>query len=160
MGLSDAGIEADASNPMCTVPVTTSGACNDIVDDATAVAQVQVAEDEPPAVGGTPQDGLYHLTALYVFTGDGGATGPTGYVEQHTSRVQDDCFYSAGAIDGGEEKKTVTSALFSDNTITEMLLCPTGSTTPEATRRYSILDGGIEVFLDDSHAEVLTRVGD
>ena len=59
--------------------------CNTLVNDAPEVAVTQVAEDLPAAVGGRIEDGRYHLTVVNLYTGPGGATGPTGSRQKETS---------------------------------------------------------------------------
>jgi len=58
--------------------------CNEVVNTATAVEQMNVAADLPAPVGGTPVDGTYHLTGWNIYTGAGGASGGTGFMRTMT----------------------------------------------------------------------------
>ena len=51
--------------------------CNALPNTGAPVTVMQVATDRPSAQGGTPVDGVYTLSNETIYTGDGGATGPT-----------------------------------------------------------------------------------
>ena len=73
----------------CTYPAFDPNfpACNEVVNTATAVEQMNVAADLPTALGGTPLDGTYHLTAWNKYTGVSGASGGTGSMRTMTGVV-------------------------------------------------------------------------
>jgi hypothetical protein len=61
-----------------------SGSCNTIANDGTPIAETRVAAAMPTGSGGTLVDGTYHLTRREIYTGTGGASGPTGDTRKAT----------------------------------------------------------------------------
>lgn len=59
--------------------------CNDLVNDAPEVEIARVAESLPSPAGGRIADGRYHLTAVRIYTGPGGESGPTGSRQKETA---------------------------------------------------------------------------
>jgi hypothetical protein len=58
------------------------GGCNSLTNTAPPVNVISVPSAMPQAVGGSVVDGTYWKTASVVYTGSGGASGPTGKTEQ------------------------------------------------------------------------------
>jgi hypothetical protein len=58
--------------------------CNTLTNGATTATRQQVAQNTPAFTGGTPVPGTYFSTASTVYTGPGGATGPTADTERTT----------------------------------------------------------------------------
>jgi hypothetical protein len=52
--------------------------CNTLVNSGQPVTAMRVASAPPAAQGGTPANGTYLLTSETIYTGAGGATGPSG----------------------------------------------------------------------------------
>jgi hypothetical protein len=61
--------------------------CNTLVNSASAVTVMQVAADPTAFEGGTPSEGTYHLMSETVYTGAGGASGPTSRTERTTLQI-------------------------------------------------------------------------
>jgi hypothetical protein len=61
--------------------------CNTLVNSGQPVTAMQVASDPPAAQGGTPANGTYLLTSETIYTGAGGATGPSG-TQRITIQIQ------------------------------------------------------------------------
>lgn len=59
-----------------------------MVQSGADVAQIAVASDQPAATGGAVPDGTYQLTGWTLYTGAGGASGPTGTQQAMTVVVQ------------------------------------------------------------------------
>jgi len=78
--------DADPAGPAAADP-TTPGVCNTLANVATTVPILAVASDPPPARGGSFSDGTYVATGATLYTGAGGATGPTGRTLTMTVRV-------------------------------------------------------------------------
>lgn len=68
-------------------PGAVPGACTGLVNSASVVAESWVAASAPTPRGGTVVSGVYHRTAAVIYTGPGGATGPSGRWAQQTLRV-------------------------------------------------------------------------
>jgi hypothetical protein len=68
---------ADAGSTISDALSDTGKACN-ALQSASPVPVIQVASSQPPPVGGSIVDGSYRMTSVVDYTGDGGATGPTG----------------------------------------------------------------------------------
>ena len=73
---SDGGTDTDGGSP-----------CNTVSNDASWVDAMQVAADKPTFTGGTIVPGTYYLTAITIYTGAGGATGPNGAGMKLTSVI-------------------------------------------------------------------------
>jgi hypothetical protein len=69
-----------------------AGACNDLVAGGQVIDRAGVAGDPPAGKGGTVVDGDYDLTDYTVYTGIGGASGPTGITAKARLRI------AAGAL--------------------------------------------------------------
>jgi hypothetical protein len=75
----------DAAPDVAAAP-DAAGACRVVVDLGSVVMEMNVATATPAPLGGGPlSDGTYKLTALSVYTGPAGATGPTGTMGSETS---------------------------------------------------------------------------
>ncbi len=61
--------------------------CGDLSNDANTVTLSYVAAEPPAASGGTPVDGLYHLTRWELFTGNSGANTGDALTRQETISV-------------------------------------------------------------------------
>lgn len=88
-------------------------ACNALVNTTPPVPEVQttnVAADLPAPAGGTIVDGTYYLTAENVYTGPGGASGPTGVTVANVVVIQGGTVQFASRRSGaevGEERGTL-----------------------------------------------------
>ena len=58
-----------------------------MTDTSFPVVQNQVAQAVPALAGGTVETGTYHRTADTVYTGTGGAVGPTGFLISETLEI-------------------------------------------------------------------------
>src|SRR5579859_1607860 len=56
-----------------------AGVCNKVANAHVIVSEMNVASAFPPAGGGAIGDGRYYLVKRELFTGSGGASGPTGH---------------------------------------------------------------------------------
>lgn len=86
---------APGSDASTTVPTTDAAppspdakpaVCNDLVNLATDVSVDSDPSEPPTAEGGTFVDGTYLLTRATVYTGPGGASGPSGETMRMTLR--------------------------------------------------------------------------
>jgi hypothetical protein len=68
---------ADAGSTSSDALSDAGEACN-ALQSASPVPVIQVASSQPPPLGGSIVDGAYRMTSVVDYTGDGGATGPTG----------------------------------------------------------------------------------
>ena|SRR5450432_490655 len=75
----ESGAEAGGCVPSYAAP---DGGCNSLTNMAPLVNVMSVASAMPQPVGGSVADGTYWKTASVVYTGSGGASGPTGMTEQ------------------------------------------------------------------------------
>ncbi|HYO70012.1 MAG TPA: hypothetical protein VEU33_28445, partial [Archangium sp.] len=66
---------------------TVSGTCTELSNSALVVAESRVAGTVPTPRGGMVVSGAYHRTATVIYTGPGGATGPSGRWYQQTLRL-------------------------------------------------------------------------
>jgi hypothetical protein len=84
------------------------GACTSLANGAQLTNVVEVASASPdPSGGGAPPDGIYYLTSVLAYTGDGGASGETSETFQATLQLSgsgtefsqvgthDDCLFTA-----------------------------------------------------------------
>lgn len=118
-------VDTDASAP------ADAGDCNTVQNGASSVTVQQVASASPAAAGGAIGDGTYYVTAVVVFTGDGGAAGPRGDTVKETVVVHGSAFQAVAeslgtvtrfngtfAIDGGSITNTHTCPTTSVDTLT------------------------------------------
>jgi hypothetical protein len=97
------------------VPPGPPPACSGLDPAAVASVDAQLVAADPPApAGGTIVDGNYRLTAVNVFTGASGATGPAGYAEQFllsvsgTSWEMAQRIYESTGVSGGSAAGTLS----------------------------------------------------
>ncbi|HLK40878.1 MAG TPA: hypothetical protein VKU41_29195 [Polyangiaceae bacterium] len=130
-GSPEAGADADGAD----AGDGDAAVCNTLANTGTPVTVVQVATDPPSAQGGTPVDGVYSLSNETIYTGSGGATGPTK-TDRITIQIQ------GGAIQVSKDSSPTTSTyrLTTNGTsYTAAALCPpmigdlAGSYTATAT---------------------------
>jgi hypothetical protein len=114
---------------MCTSGTTTGGACNSLANGASVVSEQQSATAAPsPQGGGVIADGTYFMTALTVYTGSGGASGPDGNSDQQTAQFTGSTM-TLQIVDqgGGCQPQTMTGTLsFSGTQLTLTTTCPSG----------------------------------
>lgn len=107
------------------VAVGDGGACNALANTAPSVPETQVAGDPPTPAGGTFVPGLYYLTRWQVFTGNGGASGPTGNTRTHAINFHSTTYDEVLADNGGMDQRSVRTWSFSGTFLDSMQLCPT-----------------------------------
>jgi hypothetical protein len=105
-----------------------AGVCTDLPNTGILVDRTGVQGDPPTSTGGTIVDGIYDLTALNVYVGVSGVSGPTGITAKASLRI------AAGKIDqvielGGNGKTATTTATrsayaASGASFAETQLCP------------------------------------
>jgi hypothetical protein len=79
----DAGEPPPDAGPI--IAPDAAGTCKVVDNVAAPIEVMRVAEAMPAPLGGTLPDGTYHLTAMRIYTGPGGATGGTGSMGAETS---------------------------------------------------------------------------
>ena len=134
-------------------------ACNDVVNSAPVVAVTQIADDPPASSGGTIADGTYELTAVAIYTGASGPTGPSG-TEQTTVVVSGATFQVVSA--GQPPRRTLTLAT-SGTAFTATDTCPdstvtTGTYTATATGLTIVIAGGTDDAGARTVVETFTRM--
>jgi hypothetical protein len=137
---------------MCNPP---GPVCNDVVNDAPTIYEMYVAADEPTPLGGTIADGRYWLTATVVYSGPGGATGPTGNIEQHTTVISNGVITGRGSRNGCPDETTLLDFTTSGNRLMAVEACPTAQTL-----EYQGFDAGPDtliVYLSPTRSEVFSR---
>ena len=131
--------------------------CNALANTGQPVTVMQVAADPPAAQGGTPVDGIYTLTDETIYTGPGGASGPT-----KTARIAIQIQGGTIQVSKDSSPQTSTYGLTTNGTnYMAAAMCPPGSgslagsytataTTFVASIAASTSDGGapwvIETF--------------
>lgn len=80
----DSGTGGDGSVAMDAGGNDGGAACNSFAIGGQQVDVQQVASDPPAAMGGTIMSGTYVMTSAKIYTGVGGATGPSGETTQQT----------------------------------------------------------------------------
>jgi hypothetical protein len=103
-GGGEAGEAGDAAAaPPGSLAVTDGGVCATVVA-TTLVTQQQVASPTPQPTGGVIAPGIYLLSQMNMYTGTGGATGPTSKVFAETYEVGSSTYQHAKTLptaDGG-----------------------------------------------------------
>jgi hypothetical protein len=110
--------------------------CNTVANTASVVAQQNVASAAPtPAGGATIADGTYYVTAWTVYTGAGGASGPTGSTTQFTNVLKSGTYQFVEFISGSNPSSLVQNGTFSTSgsSITIQGTCPSGLGTSPYT---------------------------
>jgi hypothetical protein len=106
-----------------------AGSCNTIAHSGSNIAITQVAEATPTAAGGTLVDGTYVLTARQIYTGVGGATGPTGEMRRQTLVISNAAsgtatVHSIQSRNGGADSRETLTAMPSGTTFAMTRVCP------------------------------------
>ena len=117
-------------------------------NNATPINVQQVGEALPAPIGGAIVAGTYYLTAVNIYTGLGGTSGPTGEVVQETLSfgvgiIQD---ISAIGADAGVGAATGYSANYTTtgSSITVSYTCPVAA---PATATYSAIGSTFHLFV-------------
>jgi len=96
-----------------------------IENTAPAVEQINVAENLPIGVGGTPSDGSYQLTASKIYTGPGGASGATGQLTSVAGELTGDSVQlSIGSGSPGNQTQVDYTLLTSADQVIVTQTCP------------------------------------
>jgi hypothetical protein len=107
----DGGGEADSGSDGPSDGGESDGgmACTNIANVGTVVHYIDVPTDQPIAQGGgPPSDGTYVITAASLYTGDGGASGPTSTTIQETVVVSGMSYDQvSAAANGGQDAGVV-----------------------------------------------------
>jgi hypothetical protein len=161
-GSSTGGSSSGTSGGMCNSGTSTGGSpCNSIANGASVVQEQQSPNTAPsPQGGGVPADGTYYMTALTVYTGPGGASGPTGNSGQQTVQFTSSTM-TLQIVDqsAGCPAQTQTGTLtFSGMMLTLATTCPANcGTNCGGTQGYTWNSPTLEVF--ETHGTSgLTRV--
>jgi hypothetical protein len=119
----DTGTAADVAE----ADTPSDGGCGVVTNGAAVVPEQNTATAPPTPQGGAIPDGTYFVTAATLYTGPGGATGPTGKTYQFTSQVSGDgtAYDSVDAISGGTPVVAVGTIAISGARITVTQICPT-----------------------------------
>jgi hypothetical protein len=127
-------------------------ACNTLVDTAPMVTTENVGSPPPVLTGGTIADGTYFLTALTVYTGDGGAAGPGGSnsttIEVDGTTIQ---IAMMGANGTATEMVTTSGSSFTDTRTcpapaTRMGAYSATATTFTVQFQNGTVDGGVSTI--------------
>jgi hypothetical protein len=114
-GLGEGGEAGDAAAaPPGSLAVTDGGVCASVVA-STLVTQQQVAIPTPQATGGVIAPGTYVLSQMNMYTGTGGATGPTSKVFAETYEVDSSTYQHAktgATADGGLGSTSLDSGTY------------------------------------------------
>jgi hypothetical protein len=111
--------------------------CNNLANTAPSVQEENVSTAPPTPKGGTIPDGKYFLTAAKVYTGPGGASGPTAVTDQLTDVVSAGTFQYVEAVTGGTGSGGVYSGTIATSGTTLTLTFTCGGTGKSA---YSTFD--------------------
>jgi hypothetical protein len=101
------------------------GACNALANTAPPVPETMVPGEAPAATGGAFVPGLYYLTKWEIYTGDGGASGPTGNTRAHVMNFRATTYDEVLADNGGTDQRSVRTWSFSGTSLDSQQLCPT-----------------------------------
>jgi hypothetical protein len=113
------------------------------------VQEEQVADVAPAPAFGTFADGTYFLTAVTIYTGDGGASGPSGHTHQQTSVASGGAAQSVSSDDNGCASHSNSQIAFSDAGLTITGTCPACMPSPcgTVTLGYTAGPSGFMLFL-------------
>jgi hypothetical protein len=110
---------------------------------------MQVATAEPPAAGGgAPPDGVYYMTSVTLYTGAGGASGPTGDTRQITFTLSGNGTHLENALQYDNCAGSATGDVsFGATRVSATITCPTGVaaqtngyTWDATTQTYTLYD--------------------
>ena len=108
-----------------------AGVCNSVANAAPSIPITNVASDAPAPTGGTIPDGTYFVTASQIYTGAGGAAGPTGVTYRATNRVTG-THYDAVTSASSQPVDAHASGTFATNGTNTVIQqsCPIPQTVP------------------------------
>jgi hypothetical protein len=102
-----------------------SGMCNTLINSGPAVPETNVPLTLPDPTGGTIALGLYELTTWEVFTGVGGATGPTGNTRKTAFYFEPTMYFKVTADNGqSDENDSRTWTTMDVTTLVSNQYCP------------------------------------
>lgn len=146
---------------------STGGDCNANVFGGPTLPEQQMATSAPAPQGGSVQNGTYYETSLVLYTGTGGATGPTGNTRQATIVISNSSTTSA-TIQIAELKYDVNNgtstnrqniiANWSSTSFTQTVTCPTGSTQGNGTLGYTVSGNTFIVFDNGNGGGTTTKM--
>lgn len=106
-------------------PPLEAGVCNALVNDATPVPETQVAAEAPTARGGTVVPGRYRLTQWQIFTGPGGASGPTGNTRKYVLDLHASTYDEVIADNGNSDERYTRTWSTQGTFFSSTQICPT-----------------------------------
>lgn len=114
---------ADARLPDAAPDATAE--CHDLAQTAQLIAQIAVAENPPVPTGGAIPDGAYHVVSDTLYTGAGGASGPTGFTHRATVMCSSlRCLFRGYYPDGLGDLRGITVFSPSGTQVTATQICP------------------------------------
>ncbi len=131
-------------------PPDATGDCNGIGATGATIMEQRVASAAPTPTGGNIADGAYVVTSMTVYTGVGGATGPTGLI------LRSESVNSAGDFVYAESDGTTVSVrsggtyVTAGADITIAFTCPAGD--PDAPFTQFDADATEFVLYDSTNA--------
>jgi hypothetical protein len=120
----DTGVDAPFDAPLDAPVFVDGGACNTLFNGGPAVPEVQVPLDVPTASGGTIALATYYLTEWQVFTGVGGAAGPTGNTRKTAFYFQPTLYMKVTADNGLGNENDNRMWSTQGTTLTSNQYCP------------------------------------
>lgn len=139
-GTIDAASGTDGSVLDAPAPDAIDG-CHALEQTGELIDQIAAAEAPPTPLGGAFPDGRYHLTAETLYTGPGGATGPTGMQHRTTTSCVDlTCDVRAFSVIQGDLTPTTVVFEPDGSDITIRQTCPLPEVSVQIT--YSTVTDG------------------
>jgi hypothetical protein len=135
-----------------------SGPCNAIPNGAPLITQQRVASAAPTAQGGTITDGTWYLTACKLYTGAGGATGPTTYKLQRTWVISGNTVNVVRVHPPEAEQRFTVSAAVASGQWQWSLTCGDGNETTWAPFPYDATPTTLTIYEKDSSGTVQALV--
>ena len=129
--------------------------CNTLTNSAPSVARQRVDQNLPSFTGGTVVAGTYFSTALTIYTGPGGATGPDGHYEQTTVVISGNSIQVVSTKGDGCMERFNATYSTSGNQMTLTFTC--GGEAPSQTLQYTATATTLSLNVESNRVLTLTR---
>jgi hypothetical protein len=128
--------------------------CQNVARGGAAIPETKIASAPPAATGGNIVAGTYFLTTWEVYTGVGGAAGPTGESRKDALVISSTLIQEAATSEGADQPILASTYMATGSTVSTEEVCPVAGRA--LTHSYSAT--GTTLAIIDSFGATNTRL--